>query len=133
MIVYQHDPIQFVEERRDEYQENLLKVIEVHNQEVDAGEKQHKLRLAAPEDAKRTLSLIYGSTDEDTVAQVTTYGKEFSEEGDLITIINDPEKINRLPEGIRHICVGKTVAYAVYQRFSELVSNKQILIPAVTE
>lgn len=124
-------PIELVtnEERKAEYQENLLKVVEAHNQRVDAGEKQHRVRLASPEDGKRTLSLIYGSTDEDTVAQVTTYGKEFSREGDLIAIINDPEKINRLPEGTKHICVGKTVAYEVYQRFFELVNEGVILLP----
>lgn len=118
-------PIELVtnEERKVEYQENLTKVLEAHNQKVEAGEKQYKTRLATQEDGKGTLSLIYGSTDEDTIAQITTYGKEFSQEGDLLAIINDPEKISRLPEGTKYICVGTTVAEAVYQRFFELVSK----------
>lgn len=124
-------PIELVTnmERKVEYQENLVEVLQVHNQEVNAGKRQYKTRLATTEDGKRTLSLIYGSTDEDTIAQVTTYGKEFSQEGDLVAIINDPEKISRLPEGVKYICVGTTVAEAVYQRFFELVNEGTISLP----
>lgn len=91
----QNLPIELItnEERKNEYQERLVKVVEVHNQNVKAGKAQHEVRIATQEDRKVTLSLIYGSTDEDTIAQVTTYGKEFSREGDLMAIINDPEKL----------------------------------------
>lgn len=131
IAVEQNLPIELVtnEERKIDYQENLVKVLEAYNQNPEVGEKQNKIRLASQEDGKRTLSLIYGSTDEDTVAQITTYGKEFSQEGDLIVIINDPEKISRLPERVKYICVGTTVAEAVYQRFFELVNKGSIPLP----
>ena len=79
--------------------------------------------MATPEDGENTLTVIYGSTDEDTIAQMTTYGQDFSKEGDLLTIINDPEKTARLPEGTKNICVGRNVAEAVYQKFFELASQ----------
>lgn len=113
-------------DRKDEYSENLRKVMERYNQLVVSGLEKDSVRLATEADGKNTLSLIYGSTDEDTIAQVTTYGKDFSEAGDLVAIINDPEKISRLPQGVKNICIGRSVAEAVYQKFFELVNNESI-------
>ena len=130
-IASQHNlPIELItnEERRDEYNENLGKVMERYNQMVDPSQEKNRVRLAAEADGKNTLSLIYGSTDEDTIAQVTTYGKEFSQYGDLAAIINDPEKISRLPQGTKSICIGRSVAEAVYQQFFELVSAGDVKI-----
>jgi len=120
----QNLPIELItnEERKDEYNENLEKVMERYNQLVDSGLEKNKVRLANEADGKNTLSLIYGSTDEDTIAQITTYGKDFSQAGDLVAIINDPEKISRLPQGVKNICIGRSVADAVYQQFCELVN-----------
>lgn len=120
----QNLPIELItnEERKDEYTENLIKVMERYNQLADSGLEKNRVRLVTEADGKKTLSLIYGSTDEDTIAQVTTYGKDFSEVGDLVAIINDPEKISRLPQGTKNICIGRSVAEAVYQQFFELVS-----------
>ena len=115
-------------ERRDEYDENLRKVMERHNQLVDSGLEKNKVRLATETDGENTLSLIYGSTDEDTIAQVTTYGNEFSQTGDLVAIINDPEKISRLPERTKYIGTGRSVAEAIYQKVFELVSEEAIKI-----
>lgn len=114
------------EERRDEYQQNFENVIERYNLLVDQGVEKDKVRMATSEDGKNTLTMIYGSTDEDTIAQMTTYGQDFSKEGDLLTIINDPEKLVRLPEGTKNICVGRSVAEAVYQKFFELASEGTI-------
>lgn len=124
-IANQQDlPIELItnEERKNEYNENLGKIMERYNQQVDSGLEKNRTRLATEADGKNTLSLIYGSTDEDTIAQVTTYGKGFSQSGDLVAIINDPEKISRLPQGVKNICIGRSVAEAVYQQFFELVS-----------
>lgn len=116
------------EERKDEYSENLVKVIEKYNQTVDSSKEENKVRLATEADGENTLSLIYGSTDEDTIAQATTYGGDFSQPGDLIAIINDPEKISRLPKGVKNICIGSSVAEAVYQKFAELAVAGKIKI-----
>ncbi|MBF8249738.1 MAG: hypothetical protein HW400_339 [Candidatus Levybacteria bacterium] len=123
-------PIELItnEERKTEYGENLEKVIERYNQLVNSGLEKNKVRLATEDDGENTLSLIYGSTDEDTIAQVTTYGKDFSQHGDLIAIINNPEKISRLPQGVKNICIGRSVADAIYQKFFELVSAGAIKI-----
>lgn len=117
-------PIELItnEERENEYNENLGEVMKRYNQLVDSGLEKNRVRLAIEADGKNTLSLIYGSTDEDTIAQVTTYGKDFSQVGDLVAIINDPEKISRLPQGVKNACIGRSVAEAVYQQFFELVS-----------
>ncbi len=122
-------PLELVtnDERKAEYQENLTDVVNIYNSESNST-RNSTLRLASPEDGKRTLTLIYGSTDEDTVSQTTAYHEEFSREGDLIAIINDPAKLSRLPEGVRSICVGSTVAEAVYQKFFELVTQGHIPI-----
>jgi len=124
----QNLPIELLtnEERRDEYQQNLENVIERYNRLVDKGIEKNKVRVATPEDGKNTLSVIYGSTDEDTIAQMTTYGKEFSQEGGLLTMINDPGKIDRLPEGTKAVCIGTSVSEAVYQKFFELASQGMI-------
>lgn len=121
----QNLPLELItnKERLDEYQQSLGKVIERYNQMVDDGTEKNKVRIATPEDGRNTLTIIYGATDEDTVAQMTTYGEDFSTPGGLVAIINDPEKTTRLPEGTKSICVGTTVAEAVYQRFFELVSQ----------
>jgi len=128
LAAQQNLPIELLtsEERRNEYQQNLESVIERYNRLVDKGIEKNKVRIAAPEDEKNTLTVIYGSTDEDTIAQMTTYGKEFSQEGDLLTIINDPEKIDRLPEETKAVCIGTSVAEAVYQKFFELASQGAI-------
>ncbi len=130
IAVQQNLPIELItnEERRDEYSENLGKVIERYNRLVNLGLEKNKVRLATEADGKKTLSLIYGSTDEDTIAQITTYGKDFSQHGDLVAIINDPEKISRLPQGVKNICIGRSVAEAVYQKFFELASAEKIKI-----
>jgi len=112
------------EERTTEYQENLKLLVAEHNKDS----KENELRIATDKDGKNTMTLVYGSTDEDTVAQVTTYGSEFAKEGILVAIINDPEKASRLPEGTQFICVGRIVAEAVYQEFYEQVANKKIEI-----
>lgn len=124
-------PIELVTntERREEYQENLEKSHDDHNKKVDSGKRSNKTKMASPKDGKKTLTLMYGSTDEDTIAQVTAYRKEFTREGDLVAIINDPEKLNRLPEGIKSVCIGAIVADAIYQKFFELVSQGSIVLP----
>ena len=128
-IAAQHNlPVELItnEERKSEYQQNLEDVIRRYNLLVDQGLGENKVRMATPEDGRNTLTVIYGSTDEDTIAQMTTYGQDFSKEGDLLTIINDPEKTARLPEGTKSICVGTSVAEAVYQKFFELASQGTI-------
>lgn len=121
-------PLELVtnKERRQEYQGYLKTVISEHNQRVDQGQAKSKTRMAAKKDGENTLSVIYGSTDEDTIAQVETYGNQFSKTGKLVVIINDPEKVNRLPEGTDYVCVGSAVAEAVYQKYSELVGEGKI-------
>ena len=126
----QNLPLEMVtnEERKDGYQQNFEDVIARYNQMVDGGMEKNKIRMATPEDGRNTLSVVYGSTDEDTVAQMTTYGKEFSQTGDLVVVVNDPKKTSRLPEGTKNVCVGTSVAEAVYQKFFELVSSGSIKI-----
>lgn len=104
-------------ERKIDYGPNLRGLIERSGFQV---------RLAFPEDGRKALSLIYGSTDEDTIAQITGYGEDFSQEGDLIAIINDSSKLNRLPEGTKYVCVGSLVAQAVYEKFHELASKGKL-------
>lgn len=120
-------PVELVtnNERQSDYDENLRKVMETYNK----GGTKSRLRMATPEDGKRTLSSVYGSTDEDTIAQVTTYYEEF-QEGDFVAIINDPAKLGRLPEGIKAICIGSTVAEAIHKKFFELVVKGLIPIPS---
>ena len=115
-------PIEMVtnQERGQGYKGYLKMIISEHNQRVDLGLAKSKTRLATGKDGVNTLSVIYGSTDEDTIAQVETYGDQFSRSGKLTVIINDPEKVNRLPEGTNYVCVGSAVAEAVYRKFSEL-------------
>ena len=130
-IAHRQDlPIEMItnEERRDEYNVSLGKVIERYNQLVNSGLEENRVRLATEKDGKNTLTLIYGATDEDTIAQITTYGKDFSKEGDLVAIINDPEKISRLPQGTKNICIGRSVAEAAYQKFFELVNKGDVEI-----
>ena len=80
------------------------------------------------EDGKKPLTIMYGSTDEDTIASIETYGDEFSQVGEMVAIINDPEKVSRLPEGVKYICVGTVVAEAVYREFLSLVQQRKILV-----
>ncbi len=47
---------------------------------------------------------------------------------EAFTKSNDPEKIARLPEGTKNICVGRNVAEAVYQKFFELASRGMIKV-----
>ena len=75
------------------------------------------------------MSIIYGSTDEDTIAQLETYKDDFSQEGELVAIINDPEKVARLPEGSKYICVGTVIAKAIFKKFIELVAQGAIELP----
>lgn len=126
----QNLPIELItnQERKDEYSESLEKIIARYNKLVDSGIEKNRTRLATEADGKNTLSLVYGSTDEDTIAQITTYGKDFSQTGDLVAIVNDPEKISRLPQGTKSICIGRSVAEAVYQQFFELVSIEAVKI-----
>lgn len=123
-------PLELVtnKERRQEYQGYLKANISEHNQRVDQGLAKSKTRMATQKDKDNTLSVVYGSTDEDTIAQVETYGARFSRTGKLVVIINDPEKVNRLPEGTSYICVGSAVAEAVYQKYSSLVAEGKIEI-----
>ena len=115
-------------ERRDEYEGYLKDVAEEHNKSVDHELAKDKIRIATQEDEKKTLTIMYGSTDEDTIATVQTYGDEFSQVGDMVVIINDPEKVNRLPKGVKYICVGTIIAEAVYQKFSDLVKQEEIAL-----
>ncbi len=121
-------PLELVtnEDRKIEYQTNFLQAIEQYNSETGSEEKRYTARMATEDDGKKTLTVVYGSTDEDTVAQITTYRKEFSEEGGLVAIMNDPEKVSRLPEGVKSICVGTSVAEAVYQKYFEITNRKDV-------
>lgn len=121
-------PLELVtnKERKGEYEDHLNWVIADYNLRVDRGLAKNKTRVANKEDGTNTLTVMYGSTDEDTIASVETYGDEFSQVGEMVTIINDPEKVNRLPEGVKYICVGTVVAEAVYQKFSDLVKQGEI-------
>jgi hypothetical protein len=115
-------------ERRKEYEDYLKAIVEEHNERVSQGLAKDKTRIAIKEDGKNTLTIMYGSTDEDTIASIQTYGDEFTQVGEMIAIINDPEKVNRLPEGVKYICVGTVVAEAVYQKFSDLVKQGEITL-----
>jgi hypothetical protein len=121
-------PVELVtnKERRVEYEGYLNDVVAEHNQRVDQGLAENKTRVATDEDRVNTLTIMYGSTDEDTIASVETYGDEFSKVGDMVVILNDPEKVNRLPGGVKYVCVGTVVAEAVYSKFSELVESGAI-------
>lgn len=123
-------PLELVtnKERRQEYEGYLQKAVAEHNQRVDQGMDENKTRIATQEDGKNTLTVMYGTTDEDTIASVETYGDEFSHEGQMVAIINDPEKVSRLPEGVKYICVGTVVAEAVYQKFSDLVKQGKVAL-----
>lgn len=123
-------PLELVtnKERRAEYEGFLNSLVEEHNQRVDQGLAQNKTRVAIQKDGKNTLTIMYGSTDEDTIASVQTYGDEFTRAGEMVAIINDPEKVNRLTEGTKYICVGTIVAEAVYQKFSDLVRQEKIVL-----
>jgi|CXWL01.1.fsa_nt_gi hypothetical protein len=123
-------PLELVtnKERREEYESYLTIAIEEHNQKVDGGLAKNKTKIAKEADGNNTLTIMYGSTDEDTIASVQTYGDEFSKVGDLVAVINDPEKVNRLPEGVKYICVGTVVAEAIYQEFSDLVKQGKIAL-----
>ena len=113
-------------ERRKEYEDYLNDVVTEHNLRVDQSLTRNKTRVATAEDGKNTLTIMYGSTDEDTIAIIETYGDEFSQIGDMVAIINDPEKVSRLPEGVKYVCVGTVVAEAVYKEFSDLVKQEKI-------
>jgi len=121
-------PLELVtnKERRKEYEGFLEKVVIEHTQRVDEGLAESKTRIATEADGKNTLTIMYGSTDEDTIASVETYGNEFSQEGEMVAVINDPEKVSRLPEGTKYVCVGTVIAEAVYQKFSDLVKQGEI-------
>ncbi|KKS88030.1 MAG: hypothetical protein UV62_C0017G0005 [Parcubacteria group bacterium GW2011_GWC1_43_11] len=115
-------------ERRQEYEGYLKNTIEEHNLKVEQGDAEDKARIASQEDGINTLSVFYGSTDDDTIAQIQSYGDEFSKEGEIVVVINDPEKVNRLPEGTKYVCVGTVVAEAVYQEFSNLVKSGKVKV-----
>lgn len=121
-------PIELVtnEERREEYELNLKALIEEYNQLVDKGLEKNKVRLATKKDRARTLTIFYGSKDEDTIAQLEMAKTEFSQEGDVVAVINDPEKIARLPKSTRYICTGTKRAEAIFQTFSGLIEQKEI-------
>ena len=123
-------PLELVtnKERRSEYEDFLEKVVVEHNQRVDQGLGENKVRIATQNDGKNTLTIMYGSTDEDTIASVETYGNEFSHEGEIVAIINDPEKVSRLPDGTKYVCVGTVVAESVYQKFSDLVKQGDVAL-----
>ncbi len=120
-------------DRGEEYYEALRLVTQAHNDRVEAGLEEHKIKIATPEDGKCTLSIVYGSNDEDTIAQVEATASDFSQEGDFIAIINDPEKITRLPVGIRYICIGNIEAMGVFNEFSKLFAQGLIRLPQVQE
>lgn len=115
-------------DRKIEYQSNLEKGIDEYNKVVEKGSEKNKTKIAIKADGKNTLSIIYGSTDEDTIAQTETYREQFLEAGDMVVLINDPEKVGRLPEGTKYICIGTIVAEAVYGEFSKLVASGAIKI-----
>lgn len=121
-------PLELVtnKERREEYEVYLNNVVAEHNLSVDQGVGENKTRVASEQDGKNTLTVMYGSTDEDTIASIETYGDEFSQQGLMVAVINDPEKVSRLPEGTKYVCVGTVVAEAVYQKFSDLVKQGEI-------
>jgi hypothetical protein len=108
-------------ERSKDYDRNLVEAIESYNENR---KPERPLRLASPEDGKRTLTIVNGSTDEDTIAQIHTYGDEYSRNGMLVAIINDPEKVGRLPYGVKYVCVGSIVAEAVLDRYKKVTQPK---------
>ncbi len=114
--------------RTEEYQKNLGALVEDHNRRVDQGLEQNKTRIATQADGVKTLTIFYGDNDENTIADVEKYFTEFSLEGDVVAIINDPEKVTRLPEGTKYICVGTIVAKAIYREFSDLVKQEKIVL-----
>lgn len=123
-------PLELVtnKERRKEYQALLEAVVEEYNQEVEQGLANNKTRIATPEDGENTLTIFYGTNDDDTVAQTESYRNEFSRAGESVAIINNPEVVNRLQPGTKYICVGTVVAEAVYQDFSDLVKQGEITL-----
>ena len=118
-------------ERKKEYQEYLENLIIEHNQRVDQGLAFHKIRIADDYDGLKTLSIFYGSKDDNTITALETYIEDFSQEGTIIAIIYDPEKITRLPKGVPYLCVGTIVAQQVIEKFSDLISQGKIIPPEV--
>lgn len=114
--------------RASEYKTNLRQVINEYNQKI-GNDKTENIRFSRKKDGLETLSIIYGSTDEDTIAQLETYKDDFSQEGELVAIINDPEKVARLPEGSKYICVGTVIAKAIFKKFIDLVVQGAIELP----
>ena len=121
-------PLELVtnKERRKEYEGYLSLLIGEYNRRDGEKSAEKAMRIAEEKDGENTLSVIYGTDDEATIATVQGFGREFSQHGKMVAVINDPDKVSRLPEGTNYICVGSAVAEAVYEKFSNLVAEGKI-------
>jgi len=106
---------------KEEYGKRLTEAIKGYNER--SGSKKFKVKVAEAEGGNKTLSIVYGATDSNTIAQAWAFKRKFSKLGDFVAIINDPEKVGRLPPNTKFICVGALVAEAVIAKYSELVDQ----------
>ncbi len=124
--------------RQQEYAQTFNLAIKDHNESLaQGGQKQTnklELRYKTAEDGNKTLTCFYGEDDQATLKLLEGFLEETSKEGDVLTLINDPEVIGELPEEIRtskkYICIGEILAKEQFKQFVQLVDNGDITLPA---